>query len=102
MSCGDPSSITYVLHPHSCNYSSDGSEAHRVNLRHLHWRHWGSPRATASGLSKDIHDQDHNGFQSHRVHVVVYGLKAGVYGPGSYYYKMRVSGISQVIGLYAR
>lgn len=93
MSCGEPGSIEYLSHPRSCSYTFDGSEAHRVSLYDLKWKSWGARRARASGMSKDIHDQDRDGFQSHHVRVVVYGLRKGYGTNRAYYLKMKVSGI---------
>lgn len=86
--------IHYVSHPRYCNYSVDGSEAGRVNLERLHWRHWGAPRATASGLLKDNHDQDENGFQRHPVRIVVYHkVQWRPYEKRTYYSRMHIRGV---------
>src|SRR4051794_35850576 len=77
MSCGDApqtidgrrqseGSLRFVSRPRNCNYSADGTEAGRVRLERLRWRHWGSRTATATGYLRDNHDQDRNGFQRHR------------------------------------
>jgi hypothetical protein len=103
MSCGfpptvafgtfSPGSLTYRQHPRRCFYSDDGSGLRLVNLVDIKWRSWGGRKTWARAKRVDTHDQDNNGFQRHRVRVVLSRPKARVgpsWGENLYYTRMRV------------
>lgn len=105
MSCGQPpisdpelgiafpAEISYKRHPRHCAYSDDGSTARLVNLIDAHWRRWGKRTAIAHAKQVDNHDQDRNGFQHHRVRVVLSDPRPAVGHSGTrsvYYTQMRV------------
>lgn len=103
MSCGQPpisgpygsfpAQISYKRHPRHCAYSDDGSTARLVNLVAVQWHHWGKSMTVAWGEQVDNHDQDNNGFQRHRVRVVLSDPQPGLGRVGAhrlYYTRMRV------------
>lgn len=103
MSCGYPptrsfgisfeGAISYREHPTRCSYSDDGTTLHTVSLVDLQWRDWGKPTARAFGERVDNHDQDRNGFQRHKVRVIVSGLRPAVGHKGArklYYTRLEV------------
>jgi hypothetical protein len=86
-------SIKYRIHPNRCFYSDDGSTAHLLNLVGIKWVNWGSNEAHAKAKLVDNHDQDENGFQRHRVRVIVSGLRPAVGHEGLrklYYTRIRL------------
>ena len=92
MSCGFPpvyaygvysgGDITYRKHPKNCFYSQNGSTLSTVVLRKIRWRSWGGRKTWAIARRVDLHDQEGNGFQSHRVRVVLRRPKAAIGSSG--------------------
>jgi hypothetical protein len=88
-----PGSIGYRIHPNRCFYSDNGTTARLLNLVGIKWVDWGGEEAHAKAKLVDNHDQDGNGFQRHRVRVIVSGLRPAVGHKGLrslYYTKIRV------------
>lgn len=103
LSCGIPpvisfgeefdGQISYRQHPRRCAWSEDGSTAALINLVDLRWKQWGSASTSAIAKRVDNHDQDNNGFQRHRVRIVLDSLKPAVGHEGTrklYYTRLRI------------
>jgi hypothetical protein len=105
MSCGYPpvyseafgetfdGKISYRQHPRHCAWTDDGSTASLINLVKVRWSHWGQRHAIGHGLRVDNHDMDNNGFQRHRVRVILLSPKPAVGHAGKqrqYYTRLRI------------
>lgn len=80
MSCGYPPTYNPGLelslegrihYPSRCAWSDNSRTYRLVVLIDLRWRHWGKSTAFAHVKLLDNHDMDNNGFQHHRVRVLL-------------------------------
>lgn len=71
MSCWNGQGQDWLDRPSTCTYSIDGGVAGTAHLVSLKWRHWGKPRATATGRQTANHRRRDGSLPRYRTTVQV-------------------------------